>query len=64
MSFEEDEENELKIRESFQLLTQGVEMVHYEIENKTIKKYSKLKKILWLVSLFVYLMCFYILIMI
>lgn len=50
MSFEEDEENELKIRESFQLLTQGVEMVHYEIERNGMKRCQKLKKVLWLVS--------------
>jgi hypothetical protein len=38
---------ELKVREAFQILTQGVEMVHYDASAR--RGASKLKKIVWLV---------------
>jgi hypothetical protein len=38
----------LKVREAFQILTQGVEMVHYDLSAKGGAKKSK--KIVWMVS--------------
>jgi hypothetical protein len=58
LSLDPSQENELKIRESFQLLTQGVEMVHYEVARTGMKSCSKIKKILWLVE-FLFLSSFF-----
>ena len=37
----------MKVREAFQILTQGVEMMHYDVHNK--RGPSKSKKIVWMV---------------
>jgi len=42
-----EEEKNQKIREAFQILTQGVEMVHYEAVRKKGEK-TKIKKIMWM----------------
>ena len=49
---DEEEEHKTHIRESFQLLTQGVEMIHYQAARRGVQKSSKSKKILWLVSIY------------
>lgn len=46
---DEEEERDAKIRESFQLLTQGVEMVHFQVARRGVSKSCKSKKIVWLV---------------
>ncbi|CAE7489396.1 unnamed protein product [Symbiodinium microadriaticum] len=45
---DEEEEYDVKIRESFQLLTQGVEMIQYEVARAGVSKTSRSKKVLWL----------------
>jgi hypothetical protein len=56
---DEEEEHDAKIRESFQLLTQGVEMVHYQVARPGVPKSCKSKKIVWLVGYCIKNVCYY-----
>ena len=45
---DEDEDKELMVREAFHILTQGVEMTHYEVNVGFRKTYSVKPKVVWL----------------
>jgi hypothetical protein len=45
---DEDEDKDLMVREAFHILTQGVEMTHYEVHEGVRRSFSIETKVVWL----------------